>query len=97
MMEAIKCVRKGGTVLLFGVNAKALPAVVQSRITQHEIGVKGTWIANATFPKAVKILESGVLDLRTLITHTLPLERTLEGIELLRKGEGVEIFIDPRL
>lgn len=97
MMEAIKCVRKGGTVLLFGVNAKALPAVVQSRITQHEIDVKGTWIANATFPKAVKILESGVLDLRTLITHTLPLERTLEGIELLRKGEGVEIFIDPRL
>lgn len=95
MMEAVKVVRKGGTVLLFGVNEKARPEIVQSRITQHEIDVKGTWLANATFPQAVKLLESGVLNLSELITHTLPLEDTLKGIELLRSGAGVEIFIDP--
>lgn len=97
MMEAVKTVRKGGTVLLFGVNAKAIPEVVQSRITQYEIDVKGTWLANATFSKAVKLLESGVLNLEELITHILPLEDTSKGIELLRKGEGVEILIDPRI
>ena len=97
MMQCIDVTRKGGTTLLFGVNAQALPQVVQSRITQSEIRVQGTWLANATFPTAVTLLESGVLDLTKLITHTLPLSKVGEGIELLRKGEGVEILIDPRL
>ncbi len=97
MWEAIKAVRKGGTVLLFGFNAKAKPVVEQHQITNREVAVLGTWIANNSFPKAVKVLESGKLNLRPLITHTLPLEKTGEGIEILRKGEGIEILIDLKL
>lgn len=95
--EGVKAVRKGGKVLLFGVNAKAVPTVVQSQITFKEVSILGTWLANATFPKAVKILQSGVLNLKQLVTHVLPLEQTGYGIELARKGEGIEILIDPRL
>lgn len=97
IMTGVKSVRKGGTVLLFGFNAHAKPEVPQHQITNREVSVLGTWIANASFPTAVKILESGVLNLKPLITHTLPLEKTAEGIEILRRGEGIEIFIDPRL
>lgn len=95
--EGIKAVRKGGTVLLFGFNGKAKASFEQYHITNREVSVLGTWIANASFPQAVKILESGMLDLNPLITHTLPLEKTEEGIEILRKGEGIEVLIDPRL
>ena len=97
VMTGVNNVRKGGTVLLFGFNAHAKPEVPQHMITNREVSVLGTWIANASFPTAVKILESGVLDLKPLITHTLPLEKTAEGIEILRRGEGIEILIDPRL
>jgi 2-desacetyl-2-hydroxyethyl bacteriochlorophyllide A dehydrogenase len=93
----IQAARKGGTVLLFGLNGKAKPSVEQIRITDKEISVLGTWLANDSFPKAVKILESGILNLKPLITHTLPLGKTGEGIEILGKGEGIEILIDPRL
>jgi 2-desacetyl-2-hydroxyethyl bacteriochlorophyllide A dehydrogenase len=92
--EGVKAVRKGGSVLLFGFNAKAKPVVEQHQITNREVAVIGTWLANDAFPKAVKILESGILDLGFLITHTLPLEKTGEAIEILRKGEGVKIMID---
>ena len=95
--EGIKNVRKGGTVLLFGFNGKAKPCFEQYHITNKEVAVLGSWIANASFPQAVRILESGMLDLKPLITHTLPLEKTAEGIEILRKGEGIEILIDPRI
>jgi len=94
--EAVKAIRKGGKVLLFGVNAKAVPTVVQSQITFKEASILGTWLANATFPKAVQILESGVLKLKELVTHNLPLGGLAEGIELMRKGEGIEILIDPK-
>ena len=94
---ALSAIRKGGKVLLFGVNKKAQPSVVQSQIIFKEASILGTWLANATFPKAVRILESGVLNLKELVTHTLPLERLEEGIELLRKGEGIEVIIDMKL
>lgn len=97
IFEGIKAVRKGGTVLLFGFNGKAKPCFEQYHITNREIAVLGTWIANASFPQAVKILESGMLDLMPLITHKLPLEQTAEGIEILRKGEGIEVLIYPGL
>lgn len=94
---AVDAVRKGGKVLLFGVNAKAFPEVQQRLITIKEISVLGTWLANATFPRAVEILAGGKLTLDFMVTHVLPLEKTLEGIELLKTGEGVEILIDMRL
>ncbi|MCX7038255.1 MAG: alcohol dehydrogenase catalytic domain-containing protein [Spirochaetes bacterium] len=95
--EGVRAVRKGGTVLLFGFNAKAKPSVEQHQITSREVSVLGTWLANDSFPKAVKILESGALNLRPLITHTLPLDKTREAIEILRRGEGIEILIDLKL
>lgn len=95
--EGIKAVRKGGKVLVFGMNTKAEPKIVQSQVTKKEVQVIGTWLANATFPTAVKILESRVLDLKPLITHSLPLEKVQEGIQLLAKGEGIEILIYPKM
>lgn len=95
LTTCIDSTRRGGTVLLFGVNAQAIPEVQQSKITQNEIRIQGTWLANATFSKAVEVIESGVLDLKKLVTHVLPLDETQKGIDLLSKGEGVEILIDP--
>jgi 2-desacetyl-2-hydroxyethyl bacteriochlorophyllide A dehydrogenase len=95
--EGVRAVRKGGVVLLFGFNARAKPSVEQHQITNKEVSVLGTWLANDSFPQAVRILESEALNLRPLITHTLPLDRTSEAIEILRKGEGIEILIDMSL
>jgi threonine dehydrogenase-like Zn-dependent dehydrogenase len=93
---ALDVIRKGGKVLLFGINFKASPAIAPSIITIKEAQVLGTWLANASFPRAVELLEKGILDLAPLVTHRLPLNRTAEAIEILRKGEGVKVFIDPR-
>ena len=97
MMVAIDLIRKGGSCLLFGNNAKAAPTVVQSQITYKEARVLGTWLANASFDQAVKMLASGALNLEFLVTHTLPLEEIHEAIDLLRRGEGVEVLVDPRI
>lgn len=94
MSEAIKAVKKCGKVLLFGVNTQAHPEITQSQIIFKEITIFGTWLANATFPLAVKMLESGVLNLETLITHTMPLADLEKGLDILRKGEGIELIIN---
>lgn len=94
--ECIKTVRKGGRVLLFGINMKAEPAIKQSDITTKEIQILGTWLANDNFPRAVEILESNILNLELLITHKLDLDEIHKGIKLLDKGEGIEVLIYPK-
>lgn len=95
MNAAIACTRCRGTVLLFGLNTNAKPAVCQSDIVLREINIKGTYVDDATFHETVDMLEKGVLDLKPLITHILPLEELEKGVELLLKGEGVEVIIKP--
>ena len=97
MPVTIDVIRKGGTCLLMGNNARANPNIVQSLITYKEAKVLGTWLANASFGQAVKLLDSGLLNLDFMITHTLPLEEIHEAIDLLRRGEGVEVLVDPNL
>lgn len=94
-IPGIDLVRKGGTVVLFGVNANARAELAQSKITQKEIDVIGTWLANATFPEAVKIVEQNAIDLGSLVTDVLPLDQIHAGLEKLAKGQAVKIVIHP--
>ena len=78
-----------------GVNEKVQPKISQSQITFKELQVMGSWLANATFPKAVRLSESGGLKLKKLITHRLPLEEIHKGIDLINKGEAFKVIINP--
>lgn len=95
VVSSINYARKGGTVVLFGVNKKARAEIAQSEITTKELSVLGTWLANATFPDAIRILEEGVIDLQQLITDEIPLEEIHQGLEKLRKGQAVKVIVRP--
>jgi 2-desacetyl-2-hydroxyethyl bacteriochlorophyllide A dehydrogenase len=92
---ALDIVRKGGSVVIFGVNTQAQAQFPQSQITMKELTIYGSWLANATFPAAVKVLESRVLDLDGLISHRLPLSQIHEGLSLLANREALKIVIYP--
>jgi threonine dehydrogenase-like Zn-dependent dehydrogenase len=95
IVSAVNLVRKGGKVVLFGVNGQSVSQVAQKEITTKEIAVLGTWLANATFPEAVKVLETGVIDVASLITDVLPLEEVHKGLAKLARGEAVKVIVKP--
>jgi threonine dehydrogenase-like Zn-dependent dehydrogenase len=95
MKDAVACVRKGGRVLLFGMNSRALAEIRQNDITRNEIEISGSFIANATFPATVSLLESGQLNLMKLVTHEFKLEEIQAGIDAMRSGEAIKVLIDP--
>ena len=92
---ATRLARKNGKILLMGVNEKAQPKISQSQITFKELQIMGTWLANATFPKAVQLIESGELELNKLITHRFPLEEIHKGIDLINEGKAFKVMINP--
>lgn len=44
---------------------------------------------------AVRLIEQGLLDLKPLVTHRLPLERYAEGIDLLERQEAIKVCFLP--
>ena len=83
----------GGTILIFGTSSPK-PAIDPALIQEKELTIIGSFIAFNTFPKAIRVLEKGILNLEPLITHIIPLEDVKKGIDLMRTGEGMEIIID---
>src|SRR5918994_438544 len=68
--------------------------VCQYDITRNELTVFGTYVGTDVFPKAARILESGVVDLSPMITHRVPVEDLPRALDAMRTGEAVKVVID---
>lgn len=93
--QAIDAAAMGARVIVFGMNGNARPAVHQIEIVEKGLTILGSYISNFTFPAAIRLVESGRLNLAPMITATIPLDATLEGIARLRAGDAVKVVIKP--
>ena len=93
--EALKCCRKSGKVLLFGLNENVKNSIKQFDITHNEINLIGSYIAKFTFPKAINILESNIINVKDLITHSYSLIDFKKGLDAIKKGEAIKVLIKP--
>ena len=91
MEKALDFVRKGGTVLWFGVpkrDAKLqLPAFP---IFEKGLFLLSSYTSVRNSIQAVRLLENGKIDVAPLVSHQLPLEDFVKGVETIEKGiDGV--------
>lgn len=94
MDQAIRLVRKGGDVILFGINEAAKVQFNQAPIVFNEINIHGKFITKGTFPNAIKIIENKVIPVEKLVTHRLPIQEIKKGLELMKSGEGCKVIIE---
>lgn len=90
---ALDVVRTGGRISLFGMNTHAKPAVRQNTITRNELTVYGSYVGVNTFPRAIAILERGVITPSVLMSGVMPLARLEEALDLLRSGSAMKVAI----
>ena len=95
LSPAMASVRRGGRVLLFGMNSKASAKVYQNTITRNEIEILGSFIANDTFPETVSLLESGSLNFSRLVTHKFELKDINAAVDAMRSGEAIKVLVNP--
>ena len=58
----------GARVVVFGMNGNARPPVHQVEIVEKGLSILGSYISNFTFPAAIRLVESGQLDLAPMIS-----------------------------
>jgi threonine 3-dehydrogenase len=97
--DAFKIVRNGGRVILFGIPSRPVEIDVAEALIFKNLNVlalNGRRIFE-TWYKTRWMLESGVVDLRPLITHQFGFEKLDTAIQQLQAGEACKIILRPDL
>ena len=89
---AVELAEYCGTILCFA-RAGADDNANLRPIGSKELTIYGSFIIKNTMPKAIQLIESGVLELDAIVTHVLPLEQLMTGIELIRSGTGMKVIL----
>ncbi len=95
--DSFRIARNGGRVILFGIPARPVEIDVAEALIFKNLDVlalNGRRIFE-TWYRTRWLLESGVVDVRPLITRELPLEEFEEAFALLAAGEACKIVLYP--
>jgi threonine dehydrogenase-like Zn-dependent dehydrogenase len=72
--NAIKYVIPGGKILAFGMDSSIKATITPNTITRNAIKILGTYIGQNTILPAIKILQSGKIDMGPFFTEVIKLE-----------------------
>ena len=79
--QSLRLVRRGGTVVVFGVVAQGAPAtVLPFDLLTRELRIESAWLNPLTVPRAAELIASGALSLDRLITRTITLDEVPAAI-----------------
>jgi NADPH2:quinone reductase len=93
---AIDAVIRRGKLLLFGVCPPGEKASYDAfKIYNEEITILGTMAVLNSYGPAIDVLSAGAIDTARMVTHTFPLERFHDAVELVRCGDGLKVQIVP--
>jgi threonine dehydrogenase-like Zn-dependent dehydrogenase len=83
--DAIAAARAGGRIVLAGLrDGVEIPGFVSDAIVFKDLTVRGVLgVTSWSFRQAIRVIASERYPLARLHTHTLPLERLVEGISIL--------------
>lgn len=95
--DAVRAARKGGRVNVFaGLAGEGWAEVEANLIHYNELVVTGASDARRRdYEAALRLIESGRVDVRKMVTHRFPLRETVEAIETSAGGEGVKVAVMP--
>jgi 2-desacetyl-2-hydroxyethyl bacteriochlorophyllide A dehydrogenase len=91
MEQSLKYVRKGGTLLWFGVPKQdAVVSLPAFTIFEKGLFILSSYTSVRNSIQAVRLLETGRIDVSKLVSHRLPLEEFSNGVQTIEQGtDGV--------
>jgi L-iditol 2-dehydrogenase len=92
---AVAAVRPGGKVILVGIPSDDRTSFTASLARRKGLTLKLVRRMKLTYPRAIHLVESGKVDVRSLVTHTFPLERAAEAFAVAARREGLKVMITP--
>ncbi|MCX7680839.1 MAG: NAD(P)-dependent alcohol dehydrogenase [Anaerolineae bacterium] len=81
--QAAAVTRPGGKVIVAGIPADDTMTMNASTVRRKGLTIKLVRRMKHTYPRAISLVQKGLLDVKPLATHTFPLERIVEAFEIV--------------
>lgn len=92
---AVAAARPGGKVILVGIPADDRTSFTASVARHKGLTLMLVHRMKLTYPRAIRLVESGKVDVRSLVTHTFALDQAAEAFAVAARREGLKIIITP--
>ncbi len=94
--DAIRAVIPGGRVVLVGIPDDDRTSFTASVARRKGLTIKLSRRMKNTYPRAIRLVESSLVDVRSLVTHRFPLERILEAFDVAKRRVGLKVIVEPQ-
>ena len=93
--SAIAAVKPGGVVVLVGIPSQDRTSFCASTARRKGLTIKLCRRMKNTYPWAIDLVSSGIVDVSSLVTHRFPLDRACEAFSVADRREGLKVIIEP--
>jgi L-iditol 2-dehydrogenase len=94
LKQAIDLAARRGQVLYFAATLEPEVTLDLDLVHYKELRLIGSYDSIvAQYEQALALIKAGIIDVKPLISHRLPLEEVQSGYEIARKQEGVKVLI----
>jgi L-iditol 2-dehydrogenase len=91
---AVATVRRGGRVILSGIPADDRTSFSASIARRKGLTIKLVRRMKHTYPRAIRLVERGLVDVKSLVTHRFPLSEYEKAFSTAARREGVKVIIE---
>jgi len=92
---AVAAARPGGKVIVVGIPSDDRTSFSASVPRRKGLTIKLVRRMKLTYPRAIQLVQSGRVNVRSLVTHTFPFGQYVEAYRLAARREGLKVMITP--
>jgi L-iditol 2-dehydrogenase len=92
--SALTSTRPGGRVLLIGIPSDDRTSFTATVARQKELTIQLVHRMKFTYPRAIQMVASGKVDVRSLVSHHFPLEQVQQAFRLAQRREGLKVIVE---
>lgn len=92
--DALTAARPGGRVVLVGIPADDRTSFSASTARRKGLTIKLSRRMKNTYPRAMRLVQSGQVDVKSLVSHHFPIEKVAEAFACAQRREGLKVVVD---
>jgi L-iditol 2-dehydrogenase len=92
---AIEAVRPAGRVVLTGIPSEDRTSFRASTARRKGLTIKLVRRAKHTYPRSIDLVERGLVDVRSIVTHRFPLDAADEAFRVATRRDGLKVIVAP--
>ena len=95
VQQSAEMARLGGRLVLVGISEDDRVVFKHSTVRRKGLTIKLVRRMKHTYPRAIRLVEHGLVDFRSLVTRRFKLSESAEAFSVAQQREGIKVIIEP--